>query len=58
MKWTVNVPEVHYSIRKVEAETEEEAIAAALADNLLDTEVGHEYSHVLEEFTTAEVVSE
>ena len=46
MKWTIQIPEVHYSIREVEADTEEEAIDKALED--LDTEVNHEYSHTLD----------
>ena len=46
MKWTIQIPEVHYSIREVEADTEEEAIDKALED--LDTEVHHEYSHTLD----------
>ena len=46
MKWTIQIPEVHYSIREVEAETKEEAIEMALED--LDTEVNHEYSHTLD----------
>ena len=46
MKWTIQIPEVHYSIREVEAETEEEAIEMALED--LDTEVNVEYSHTLD----------
>ena len=36
MKWRIQVPEVHYSIREVEADTKEEAIDMALED--LDTE--------------------
>jgi hypothetical protein len=46
MKWTIQIPEVHYSIREVEADTEEEAIDKALED--LDTEVHQEYSHTLD----------
>ena len=46
MKWTIQIPEVHYSTRVVEAEDMEEAIDMALED--LDTEVNHEYSHTLD----------
>jgi hypothetical protein len=46
MKWTIQIPEVHYSIREVEADTEEEAIDKALED--VDTEVHQEYSHTLD----------
>ena len=46
MKWTIQIPEVHYSIREVEADTEEEAIDKALED--LDNEVHLEYSHTLD----------
>ena len=46
MKWTVHIPEVHISIREIEAETEDQAIEMALED--LDTEVSHEYSHTLD----------
>ena len=46
MKWTVRIPEVHISIREIEAETEDKAIEMALED--LDTEVSHEYSHTLD----------
>ena len=46
MKWTIQIPEVHYSTREVEAEDMEEAIDMALED--LDTEVNHEYSHTLD----------
>tara|TARA_R100001440_G_scaffold52441_1_gene72273 strand:- start:210 stop:413 length:204 start_codon:yes stop_codon:yes gene_type:complete len=46
MKWTIQIPEVHYSTRVVEAEGMEEAIDMALED--LDTEVNHEYSHTLD----------
>lgn len=45
-KWTVQIPEVHYSIREVEAETEEEAISLALEN--CDLEVMCEYSHTLD----------
>ena len=45
MKWRIQVPEVHYSIREVEADTKEEAIDMALED--LDTEFQFEYSHTL-----------
>jgi len=46
MKWTIQIPEVHYSTRVVEAKDMEEAIDMALED--LDTEVNHEYSHTLD----------
>ena len=46
MKWTVRIPEVHISIREIEAETEDKAIEIALED--LDTEISHEYSHTLD----------
>jgi hypothetical protein len=46
MKWTIHIPEVHYSIREVEAETKEEAIDMALG--LASAEVTVEYSHTLD----------
>lgn len=46
MKWTIQIPEVHYSIREVFAKTEEEAIDMALEN--CDLEVSCEYSHTLD----------
>ena len=46
MKWTIQIPQVHYSIHEVEADTEEEAIDMALEEDC-DSEVDFEYSHTL-----------
>jgi len=56
MKWKIQIPEVHYSIREVEADTEEEAIDMALED--LDTEVQCEYSHTLWDEVQADKIDE
>lgn len=44
-KFIVEIPEVHYSIRKVEAESAEEALELAYDVD----EIHLEYSHTLEE---------
>lgn len=55
-KYIVNVREVHISVREVEAESDEDAVAKALKQGI-DCEIRVDYSHTMDKsFHTAEEI--